>query len=194
MKFTSLLCLVFSSYLLVAQQSPVIEYAAISSFDWSIFKGKVNPKHVAEMGKNTGAVTVSSISYSTVDISDRSSTVMITARFHPKESWTRYPNLNNPDQALEHEKRHMDITEVYARKFRQLVSTSHFTASHFQEEIGRLFKEIVSQQREEQTRYDQETNHSINTAQQQKWNTQIDRQLEALKAYSTPVLTVTFTH
>ncbi len=194
MKFTSLLCLVFSSYLVVAQQSPVIEYAAISSFDWSIFKGKVNPKHVAEMGKNTGAVTVSSISYSTVDISDRSSTVMITARFHPKESWTRYPNLNNPDQALEHEKRHMDITEVYARKFRQLVSTSHFTASHFQEEIGRLFKEIVSQQREEQTRYDQETNHSINTAQQQKWNTQIDRQLEALKAYSTPVLTVTFTH
>ena len=194
MKFTSLLCLVFSSYLLVAQQSPVIEYAAISSFDWSIFKGKVNPKHVAEMGKNTGAVTVSSISYSTVDISDRSSTVMITARFHPKESWTRYPNLNNPDQALEHEKRHMDITEVYARKFRQLVSTSLFTASHFQEEIGRLFKEIVSQQREEQTRYDQETNHSINTAQQQKWNTQIDRQLEALKAYSTPVLTVTFTH
>lgn len=194
MKFTSLLCLVFSSYLVVAQQSPVIEYAAISSFDWSIFKGKVNPKHVAEMGKNTGAVTVSSISYSTVDISDRSSTVMITARFHPKESWTRYPNLNNADQALEHEKRHMDITEVYARKFRQLVSTSHFTASHFQEEIGRLFKEIVSQQREEQTRYDQETNHSINTAQQQKWNTQIDRQLEALKAYSTPVLTVTFTH
>lgn len=193
MKFTSLLCLVFSSYLVVAQQSPVIEYAAISSFDWSIFKGKVNPKHVAEMGKNTGAVTVSSISYSTVDISDRSSTVMITARFHPKESWTRYPNLNNPDQALEHEKRHMDITEVYARKFRQLVSTSHFTASHFQEEIGRLFKEIVSQQREEQTRYDQETNHSINTAQQQKWNTQIDRQLEALKAYATPVLTVTFT-
>lgn len=194
MKFTPLLCFVFSSYLVVAQQSPVIEYAAISSFDWSIFKGKVNPKHVAEMGKNTGAVTVSSISYSTVDISGQSSTIMITARFHPKESWTRYPNLNNPDQALEHEKRHMDITEVYARKFRQLVSTTHFSASRFQEEIGRLFKEIVSQQREEQTRYDLETNHSINTAQQQKWNTQIDRQLEALKEYATPVLTVTFTH
>lgn len=192
MKFTSLLCFVFSSYLAVAQQSPFIEYAAIGTFDWSIFKGKVNPKHVAEMGKNTGAVTVSSISYSTVDISDKSSTIMITARFHPKESWTRYPNLNNPDQALEHEKRHMDITEVYARKLRQRVSTTHFTASRFQEEIGRLFKEIVSQQREEQARYDRETNHSINTAQQQKWNTQIDRQLEALQAYATPILTINF--
>jgi hypothetical protein len=192
MKIIPFLCFVFSSVCLLAQQSPVIEYAAISTFNWGLFKGKINPTHVAEMGKNTGAVTVSSISYSAIEITSKFSTVKIVARFHPDESWTRYPKLNNPEEALEHEKRHLDITEIYARKFRQLLSTKSFSAGHFQEEITRLFKDTVSQQRAEQTRYDHETNHSINAAQQQKWNTQIDKQLEALKAYSAPVVTVTF--
>jgi hypothetical protein len=192
MKLITVICFAFSSAFLSAQKSPVIEYAAISTFQWDLFKGKINQKHIAEMGKNTGAVTVSSISYSTVEITPGSSTIMIVARFHPDESWTRYPKLNNPEEALVHEKRHLDITEIYARKLRQLVSNAHFSAGHFQEEITRLFKETVSQQRAEQARYDHETNHSINSAQQQKWNTQIDKQLEALKAYSTPLVTVTF--
>lgn len=192
MKFISLFCLVFSSAILPAQQPAVIEYAAVSTFHWGLFKGKINPRHLAEMGKNTGAVTVSSISYSSINITDHSSTVIITARFHPQESWTRYPDLNQPEEALEHEKRHFDITEIYARKLRQLVSTTHFSASHFQDEVSRLFKDIVSQQRAEQGRYDHETKHSTDTAQQQKWNDRVDAQLEALSAYSATTVSIRF--
>lgn len=192
MKFIPVLCLVASSFVLFGQHTPVIEYAAIGPFNWSLFKGKVNPKHLNEMGKNTGAVTVSSISYSTLDITSRSATVLITARFHPEESWTRYPKLNDPDGALVHEKKHLDITEIYARKLRQQVSTTRFSAGRFQEEVKQMFRQVVSDQREEQARYDRETQHSTDPVQQEKWNTRIAAQLKALSAYADNTIKVVF--
>jgi len=192
MKSISLLCLVFSSYILTAQHPAVIEYAAVTTFHWGMFKGKINQRHIREMGENTGAVTVSSISYTALQISPEEATVHITARFHPEESWTRYPNLKKPEEALEHEKKHFELTEVYARKLRKLVSNSRYTSTRFKEEINKQFTDLVTQHRAEQVRYDHETNHSIDSHQQAKWNARIDEQLESLGTYSKTTVTIKF--
>jgi hypothetical protein len=192
MKFISLICLVFSSLLLNAQQPAVLEYATVSTFHWGLFKGKINQRHIQEMGENTGAVTVSSISYTALQISPEEATVTITARFHPEESWTRYPHLNKPEEALEHEKKHFELTEIYARKLRKLVSNSRYTSTRFKDEINKQFTELVAQHRAEQVRYDHETNHSIDHHQQIKWNTRIDEQLASLSAYSKTTVIIKF--
>jgi Bacterial protein of unknown function (DUF922) len=183
-KFITVICFACSSAFLVAQQTPVIEYAAITNFHWGLFKGRINPNHLTEMGDNTGAVTVSSLNYTALQVSSHEARVTITARFHPEESWTRYPELTRAAEALEHEKRHFDITEIYARRMRQMVSNKRFASGRFKDDIDRMFTDMAAQHRAEQVRYDHETRHSIEDDQQMKWNKRIDAQLQELSAYA----------
>ena len=184
MKFILTLYCALLLILANAQQPLLIEYAAVSNFHWGLFEGKINPDHLAQMGQSTGAVTVSSITFSTQQSSANEATVLITARFHTQESWTRYPNLNQPVAALNHERRHLDITEVYARKLRQAVSKTRFSSNHYIKELDRLFKDYVTQHRAEQVRYDQETSHSTIAEEQKKWDEKIDRWLNELSDFS----------
>ena len=191
MKFVIALTLSLCSVLLFSQKPiGVIEYGAMTQFHWGLFKGKINPKHVEQMGSNIAAVTVSALSYTTSVVNGKTATIRITAEFRPHESWTRYPKIKLPAVALDHEKRHFDITEIDARKIRQVVSTTKFSSVGFNEELDDLFKEMATQHRAEQARYDRETNHSIKPEEQNQWNDWIDSQLEALAEYSGAVVNV----
>src|SRR4030095_5808583 len=180
--FLSLTICLFSVFLF-SQETTAIEYSPSGAFNWSMFKGKVNPHHIAEMGKNTGAVTVSSLSYKS-ELRGRSAMIKVSALFLPTKSWTRYPKLENAEEALIHEKRHFDICEIYARKIRQEISNARFDRYNFNAEIGSIFKKLVTEYRTMQTRYDNETRHSVDREQQKKWNTYIDSQLASLSDYS----------
>lgn len=183
----------FISVAVFSQPRAGIEYSPERDFHWGLFRGKVNPKHIAEMGKNTGAVTVSSLSYKTLEVTGKFATIRVTAEFHPHDSWTLYPKLSNPKEALNHEKRHFEITEIYARKIRQQILSERFSSPRLlNEEVNRLFKAWAGEHRAEQIRYDQETEHSLHPEEQVKWDRWIDSQLEALSDYADPVMTITF--
>ena len=190
MKTLLVLCLSLVSVALFGQHKGGIEYSENASFHWGLFKGKINPKHIAEMGSNTGAVTVSSLSYQTLEMNNRYAKIKITAQFHPHESWTRYPKLNNADEALIHEKRHFDICEIYARKIRQVVSTTKFSRHSFNDELSFLFKKLAGEHRDLQSKYDHETDHSIDAEEQELWNAAIDSKLQELSEYASTVVTV----
>ena len=49
----------------------------------------------------------------------------VNAFFYPNESWYKPDVCNN--LILSHEQLHFDITELHARKFRQMVSNTRFT-------------------------------------------------------------------
>jgi len=157
-----------------------------------MFKGKINIQHLNEMGDNTQAVTVSNLTYAAAAITDRSASIKVVAEFNPNESWTRYPKMERQEIALDHEKRHFDITEIYARKIRKALATGQFTPRHFMDAMDNLFKDLTSQHRAEQKKYDHETMHSMDAAQQKKWNKWIDEQLEELSDYSKTSLVVVF--
>lgn len=142
------------------------------------------------MGANTGAVTVSSLSYSTIKFTSKSIVLKITAKFHPEESWTRYPKLRNPSHALNHEKRHFDLCEVYARKIRQRISESHFTRRNLNSKLKTIFADLAAEHSEEQSKYDHETEHSIDPDQQQAWNKIIDHRLAELSDFSDTIVVV----
>lgn len=191
MKFLLGLCFSFFSIALFSQPSQGIEYSPDGKFHWGLFRGKVNQKHIAEMGENTGAVTVSSLSYKTLEIKGGTAVLKITAQFHPNESWTRYPELYHPDEALLHEKKHFEICEIYARKIRRAVSETRFTKRNFNNELTSLFKRLAREHRSHQTQYDHETAHSIDREEQRRWNEMIDRELASLEDYAGSVVKVT---
>ncbi len=190
MKFLLVLCGFLLSLSLFAQGPEAIEYAATGNFTWSLFKGKVNPQHIAQMGNNTGAVTVSSLSYTTVKFTATSVILKVTAKFHPTESWTRYPKLKNPGHALNHEKRHFDLCEIYARKIRQRISETHFTRRNLNTQLKAIFAALTKEHAAEQFNYDGQTNHSIDPEQQILWNKVIDQRLASLSDYSETIIEV----
>jgi len=192
MKWPTIFCIVLSTSGLFSQQAPLIEYSTVTSFNWDMFKGKINIQHLNEMGDNTQAVTVSNLTYAASAITDKSATIKVVAEFNPNESWTRYPKMERQEIALDHEKRHFDITEIYARKIRKALTTGQFTSRHFIDTMDNLFKDLTSQHRAEQQKYDHETMHSMDAAQQKKWNKWIDEQLEVLSDYSKTSIVVVF--
>ena len=190
MKVILIFLLSLTSLLLTAQPTEGIEYSPTGIFHWGMFRGKINPDHIREMGDNTGAVTVSSLSYQMVESKGKNIKLKVSAQFHPTESWTRYPKLYHPDEALNHEKRHFDICEIYARKFRQLLAQSNWTNRNFDANLRASFKKLVAEYRSVQAKYDRETEHSIDVAQQENWNERIDRELAELAAYSETIVSI----
>ncbi len=167
-----------------SQDPVVIEYSLIHDFNWDMFEGKINKRHLDEMGHNTGAVTVSSLSYTTLQTGPLHASVNITARFHPEESWTRYPHLKNEKEALKHEEGHLDITEIYARRIRKMVAKARFKSENYKDDLRELFREMAQKHKDEQIKYDKETNHSINKEVQVRWNAWIQKELNDLSAYT----------
>ena len=188
--YTFLLFLFLSSTFYAQGPNGGIEYANAGKFHWGLFKGRVNPKHIEEMGSNTGAVTVSSLSYSTIKFTSNSVILKITAKFHPHESWTRYPKLRNPGHALNHEKRHFDLCEVYARKIRQRISETQFTRKNLNAQLKTIFSSLTREHSDEQSKYDHETDHSIDPEEQAEWNKEIDQRLADLEEYSDTVVVI----
>jgi len=191
MRYLLVLCGFVISFTLSAQgPNNGIEYSDDLDFNWELFKGKVNPQHISEMGKNTGAVTVSSLSYSTVKFTSNSVILKISAKFHPQESWTRYPKLRNPTHALNHEKRHFDLCEIYARKIRQRISETDFTRRNLNAQLKTIFSSLTKEHSVAQSKYDNETDHSIDPEQQALWNKEIDRQLSDLAEYADTIIEI----
>jgi predicted secreted Zn-dependent protease len=96
-----------------------------------------------------------------------------------QKSWTK----TSSDTILTHEKRHFDITEIYARKLRKAFKEKRFSQSTLNKESKALFNSINKELNKQQVLYDKETNHSINRQQQLNWESKIEKELNALSEY-----------
>jgi hypothetical protein len=98
--------------------------------------------------------------------------------FNPEKSWKKTIDLNN-FYDLNHEQRHFDITEIYARKIRQIIINNKLN----EESIQKIYRENAKACNDFQTMYDRETNHSINITKQKFWDKKIDTLLLSLEDY-----------
>lgn len=147
--------------------------------DWSDFKGKPTPQHSAV------AVTASGISFrystkmSKTQLIDYS--FMVKADFYPEQSWYLKEHANT--SILNHERLHFDITELYARKFRQRIKNTTFTRN-INSEMEAIREAINAELETMQNTYDAETSHSQNEDKQKEWQAKITVQLNKLAYYS----------
>jgi hypothetical protein len=109
----------------------------------------------------------------------------VQATFDPNTSWFRDPKNATP-ALLRHEQLHFDITEVYARIMRQklVAFQAKVDCNKLQPAFNNLTKGVYAEWDREQNRYDQETNHGLNTARQDYWQKQTQVKLELLKAFA----------
>lgn len=104
----------------------------------------------------------------------------IYAKFFAEES--KVLKTSTDDYVLKHEQMHFNISEIYARKFREIiVNSSGKLWSH--EYFEAIYDSLVICENMDQVLYDKETLGASNRAQQAIWDEQILTRLDSLKAY-----------
>jgi len=89
------------------------------------------------------------------------------------------------EYVLKHEQIHFDLSEVYARTLRKRIAETNFKKiKNATGEINRLYERTSAELFREETKYDNDTQHGINSAKQKVWDEDISRRLKELEAYS----------
>tara|TARA_R110002049_G_scaffold40547_3_gene123301 strand:- start:1479 stop:2009 length:531 start_codon:yes stop_codon:yes gene_type:complete len=163
------LCLILN--LGFGQEDEVLPWSFGKKLSWADFKGR--PSAIS----NAAAITASGITYSfsaqgTADKMELD--FEVSSYFYPKKSWYK-PQLANPT-VLGHEQLHFDITEVYARKLRQELAKTKFS-KNAKAEVKEIYRNILKELNDFQSKYDSETNFSRDTVQQLIWNKKIKKAL-----------------
>ena len=164
---------------LFIQDEPTITWKLSNRLEWSDFKADPQPR------EEVVAVTASGLSfgYSTkrYNTGRIEYDFNVVAHFYPEKSW--YVKQHVTNNTLNHERLHFDITELHARKFRQIVRTTNFTRD-IDKEMDAIHGRINADLRTMQKKYDSETDHSRNVEKQIEWQNFIIKELNALKHYA----------
>ncbi len=115
--------------------------------------------------------------------------ITIKTFFDKNKSWVK----DKTDELLAHEQLHFDITELWARKFRQKIKGKTFSFKTFQKELKAIQNDIYKGSKDMQTDYDKETQHSVVVASQKKWEKKIKADIENLKAFAAAEVSCTLT-
>lgn len=104
---------------------------------------------------------------------------VILTEFHKSKSWMTLKD----EYTLNHEQKHFDITEIYARKARkeigELIQNSNWDLSVLESTFDALLQEWRMMQNE----YDSITAHGNKVKKQKDWNRKLLLELEDLKEY-----------
>jgi len=137
---------------------------------WSDFQGE--PDYDNDFVK---ALTASSIRYVYSCQDDGYIGFNIDAVFKKSQSWVKEEAHTN--YHLGHEQLHFDITELHARKLRNLLTEKNYKCdelSQFQNTIT----ESLDKWRMEQRVYDHETFFSVKESEQSQWHFHVNQMLE----------------
>jgi len=123
------------------------------------------------------ATTASGITYSlssTIGPKESKLEVIVAALFYPDKSWYK-PHLCD-DVVLSHEQLHFDITELFARKFRERLKTVK-NDKNIKKKVKDIFIKLNKELNAFQNKYDRETNFSRDLQNQLLWNEKIRKEL-----------------
>lgn len=106
----------------------------------------------------------------------------ISAQFFQKKS--KKKKNRQTDALLNHEQRHFDITEIFARKLRESIQNTTFKKlDKIGPTVNKIYNKNNSLWQKMQLKYDKDTDHSKDKVQQNSWDIKIDSLLESLNKY-----------
>jgi hypothetical protein len=160
-KLTLLILLIIAPFFVFSQERPVL--------DWAFFKNDRPPNAEHQ------AYTWSNLMYSyrptkmegeKIEFQFDVSLKMDTA----KSYFDINRRMMRDTKLLKHEQGHADIAFIYYIKLKQAFAKSTYSKTNYKAEIRSIFDNIFAQMRAEQTKYDDETNHSKEAEAQRKWD------------------------
>jgi len=104
----------------------------------------------------------------------------VIAGFRPRQSWVKAIVLNDSTQrrtVLGHEQTHFDLAEVHARLLQRAFGDLARPCARTDAELSALAQRLAQEEKAEQRRYDDETNHGLLPDQQAAWSRDVGRRL-----------------
>ena len=141
---------------------------------WSDFQSQTKPNT-----SQAAATTYCGISYllnsSTKKFTDKQ--VKIESFFIPSKSWA-HPE-HKTDNVLMHEQSHFDIAELFARRFRKLISDKSLDVKSLQKYYERIYDDYKDYQQD----YETVTNHGRIRDKQLEYSQKINEEIEELSDF-----------
>lgn len=108
----------------------------------------------------------------------------IESIFDPLQSWKK-KGVNA--YILKHEQLHFDITEYHSRLLKKKLKSHRFKSfKTVESDVQQLFDDAYVEANAMQDKYDKQTNHSLKTRAQLRWNKKMQRLLRKTMAYKNP--------
>ncbi|EDP69808.1 hypothetical protein FBALC1_09762 [Flavobacteriales bacterium ALC-1] len=153
-----------------------IEWSADRKLTWKDFKGK--PDTINH--PNTLAMTNSGFGYESGISMFKEGKIFVQSVFNTNESWV-VPKGKN-DYVLRHEQIHFDITEIYSRKLRKVLTDAKITSSDTQRAKA-IFDKIFNELQKRQDKYDRETKYGDKKETQENWEAIVEIELAKYEFY-----------
>ncbi|MFD0965038.1 DUF922 domain-containing protein [Pseudofulvibacter geojedonensis] len=172
--FILLLCFV---QLLIAQDKE-LPWREDFKLTYSDFEGNPDKNHPY------AAITYSGMSYgfSAEVVNDKVAVdYNVECFFVANKSWMKMYLAD--ENLLAHEQLHFDITELYARKLRKLLSEMTFS-ENVKSEMRNAYEKCHEEKKAYQNLYDEETNHSKIRLKQKEWELKVAKELDTLKEFA----------
>lgn len=143
---------------------------------WADFQSKTQPNT-----SKAAATTFCGISYLLKSPTKKftSKEVKIQSFFVPSKSWTH--NEHETDLVLMHEQSHFDIAELFARRFRKLISDKTMDAKMLQ----KYYTEIYDDYKDYQQDYETVTNNGRIHDKQYEYTEKIKQEIKKLSDFKT---------
>lgn len=132
---------------------------------WEDFQAPPNPEGREAALSMTGQISGSACAGSQFQYG-------VIAAFIPRESWVLPRVAGNPEQspiALAHERLHFDITEIIARELRQKFASVEKPCGLSEAGREAMGAAAFEEEKKVQQRYDDETKHGLDLAEQARW-------------------------
>jgi hypothetical protein len=150
---------------------------------WDDFKGKTE--------KRWSAASTHYDTFKNLTDKGNKAEVEILAVFYVYKSWKRESWINN--SVLEHEQKHFDIVELFARKLRKQVQERKYSSYANLKSVSDSLYDVMDKEMDlYQDKYDDETDASMNGDKQREWNKNIMAEIQALSLYKNTTFTVSF--
>lgn len=174
----NLLVLLFICFVGSTSNEETLTWNETTKLTWADFKASPDPESDAVALTASGITFGYSVKTAGERIVDFSTTV--EAHFYPHKSW--YLKEKGNAHILAHEQLHFDITELYARKFREQLKNL-VVNQNVKEQMNRLHLAINKAVNETQKSYDEQTKHSMDMNKQKEWDAFIKEELKRLEQF-----------
>lgn len=151
----------------------LINWSGTRKLTWADYKAR--PDRNSDAAATTTTYLVFSYHLSNHDFSFR-----IESKFSRTRSW----GLHKTAYILAHEQGHFDIAEIFARKFYRQLKEYKFNRRTYQQDLKRIYNDILDEKEAFQNDYDRDTNHSINKEKQEEWLKKIAKLLKEYEPYA----------
>ncbi|MES2109309.1 MAG: hypothetical protein V4577_11195 [Bacteroidota bacterium] len=152
-----------------------IYYSVKRPLTWADFSGKVpTSKYSAEVFPTLGYEQSAEVADGVIRLH-----ITLKAALPKSAAWVK--NESRSPYTLNHEQRHFDIVKIGAERFRRKLTNSMLLPDNYEGTVNVTYLDAYREMTDLQKQYDTETNHGLNTAEQERWNVKIDRELKELK-------------